>query len=789
MTSYPWLQEFDPIPAPENVFTLGPARFTVLTSRLIRLELDPSCRFEDRPSTAVWRRRLSSPPVTVKQTDEKFILQTRHLRLEYDPHAAAFTPKSLHITLLQNNTVWHPGSHTWDNLGGTARTLDEAAGRIRLEKGLISRAGWSVVDDSESLVFDESGWITPRDHPETDWYFFGYGHDYYAALEEFTWLSGKIPLLPRWALGNWWSRYWPYTQAELTGVMEEFIQHGAPLSVCIIDMDWHITRTGNTSTGWTGYTWNRELFPDHVGFLAWLHAHGLKTSLNLHPAEGIHPHEAAYPAMARRMGIDPASAEPVPFDIPDQDFAAAYFEILHHPLEAEGVDFWWIDWQQGDKSKMPGLDPLFWLNHLHWYDMARDPSKRPFLFSRWGGLGNHRYQIGFSGDSHCTWEALSFQPYFTATASNVAYCWWSHDIGGHQRGTNDPELYLRWVQYGVFSPILRLHSTCNPWIERRPWGFDAETERLAVAALRLRHRFIPYLYTANWIAHEKSIPPILPLYYLAPEEPSAYECPQAYTFGPGLVAAPFTSPRDPETRLARQSVWLPEGTWYDFWTGEKLTGGWHVVHGGLGDIPLFARAGALIPLAADAGWNEPGNPTVLHLHAFAGADGEFDLYEDDGQSMEFLNGTYTLCQLRLTQQPDGLHLAIGGDFVMEGMLPPRRTWIIHLHGLAECTSVLLDGAPLPFEFDPQAECVEMTFDSATEKFYDLLIQCRPGGRDRRAEKVRKLLAAFRCDVDTKREIDGVLPALLDGSFEVGRFAGKLTNAQYAALRDVLDKSR
>jgi alpha-glucosidase (family GH31 glycosyl hydrolase) len=788
MNPYPWTQEFDPIAVPEAVVTVGLARFTVLTSRLIRLELDPSRTFEDRPSQAFWKRRLDVPEFTVEKSPTKFILQTEHLQLEFDPRATAFTPLTLNITQLKSSVVWRPDMEDWGNLGGTNRTLDDATGRIRLEQGLVSRSGFALVEDSKKLVFDESGWIRPRANPETDWYFFGYGNDYLAALQDFTRLAGPMPHLPRWALGNWWSRYWAYTQAELTGLVQEFQEHGVPLSVCIIDMDWHLTQTGNSSNGWTGYTWNEELFPDRVGFLAWLHAQGLKTSLNLHPALGIHPHEAAYPAMAERMGIDPASQQPVGFDIASQQFSAAYFDLLHHPYEQEGVDFWWIDWQQGGQTRMPGLDPLFWLNHLHWYDLPRDGNKRPFIFSRWGGLGNHRNAIGFSGDSHCTWDSLAFQPYFTATASNVGYGWWSHDIGGHQRGTNDPELYLRWVQYGLFSPILRLHSTCNPWLERRPWGFDAETERHASTAMRLRHQFIPYLYTASWVGHQTSRPLILPMYYLQPEEPAAYECPQAYSFGSELIAAPFTSPRDPQTGLSRQSVWLPDGLWYDFWSGEAYKGGWHVVHGGLGDIPLFAKAGALVPLAEDARWNQPGNPERLHLHAFAGADGHYDLYEDDGETQAYLQGVYAITPLRLRQSGQEMQLNIGPTTGDPGQLPDQRTWIIHLHGLAECKSVTLNGAAATFTFDPIAECIEFTIEGSPAKAIELIISGPLGGRDRRAEQVRRLLAAFRCDVDWKREIDGALAGLLNGTDTLERFAGKLSNAQYAALRDVLEKN-
>ena len=258
--------------------------------------------------------------------------------------------------------------------------------------------------------------------------------------------------------------------------MEEFREREFPLSVCIVDMDWHTTQTGNRSVGWTGYTWNRDLFPDPAGFIAWLHEQGLRTALNLHPADGVHPHEEAYAEMAAAVGIDPATGEPVEFDSVDPRFVEAYFKFLHHPQEAIGVDFWWLDWQQGKQSKLQGLDPLWWLNHLHFYDLGRDGVKRPFIFSRWGGLGNHRYPIGFSGDTVVSWASLANQPYFTATAANVGYGWWSHDIGGHMWGVEDAELYLRWVQYGVFSPILRLHSTNNPYQDRRPWGWGPAVE-------------------------------------------------------------------------------------------------------------------------------------------------------------------------------------------------------------------------------------------------------------------------------------------------------------------------
>jgi alpha-glucosidase (family GH31 glycosyl hydrolase) len=127
-----------------------------------------------------------------------------------------------------------------------------------------------------------------------------------------------------------------------------------------------------------------------------------------------------------------------------------------------------------------------------------------------------------------SWESLAFQPYFTATASNVAYGWWSHDIGGHMQGSEDGELYARWVQFGVFSPILRLHSTNNPYQDRRPWAQDAQFFPVIRDALQLRHQLIPYVYTMAWRNHVEGLPLITPMYYEHPEAEAAYRCPQQY---------------------------------------------------------------------------------------------------------------------------------------------------------------------------------------------------------------------------------------------------------------------
>ena len=629
---------------PAAIIHEGNARFTVLTSRLIRLEFDPQKNFEDHASQVFLYREQIVPEFHTWRHDGWLHIETEHIHLSFTENGR-FHWRDLNIVLKQTGKTWHYSYPDHGNLGGTVRTLDSTDGRLSFPDGLVSRSGWAVVDDSLSLIFDENEWLQPRETtPEKkDLYFFGYAQDYLSAITDYQRVSGKPDLLPRWALGNWWSRYWAYSDNDLLALMDEFSQRHIPLSVCIVDMDWHITKTGNASSGWTGYSWNRELFPEPTRFIEELHQRGLKTALNLHPAEGIHPHEEAYPTMAAELGQDPSAGSPIDFDIANPAFTHAYFKNLHHPLENQGVDFWWMDWQQGTQSSTAGLDPLFWLNHLHYYDLGRKTQNRPFIFSRWPGLGGHRYPIGFSGDTIVSWESLAFQPEMTATAANVAYGWWSHDIGGHCEGIEDPELYLRWVQFGVFSPIFRLHSTNNEFIDRRPWGFGKDVLENARAAMQLRHALLPLIYTANWRNAGTGEPLILPMYYTHPEEDAAYQAPNEYTFAQQLLVSPITQPADPDTKLTRHSVWLPAGQWYNFFSGEAHDGAqWLTMYADQSEIPVFARAGAIIPMNAEAEENGVKLPSRLRVRFFAGREGDFQLYEDDGETQFYRDGIAAL---------------------------------------------------------------------------------------------------------------------------------------------------
>lgn len=690
----------NPLAHPDSGVVFGHARFTVLTSRLIRLEWSANGSFEDRGTFAFPNRYAEPPRFATRTDDDQLTLDTGALVLRYRRAEGPFSADNLSITFGVEGQpqIWRPGDADTLNLRGTRRTLDGADGDVALETGLISRAGWAVFDDSNSVRFTaDNSWIEPRaGHDLQDWYFFGYGLDYKAALQEYTRFGGTIPLVPRYVLGAWWSRYWPYSAQDLKDLVNDFAAHDLPLDVLVIDMDWH------TPDGWTGYSWNRELFPDPEGFLKWVHERGLRATLNLHPADGVQPYEDVYAQFAAAMGVDPASKQPIPFRITDRNFVKNYFELLHHPLEKQGVDFWWMDWQQGETSEMDGLDPLPWINHLHFLDSARR-GQRAMLYSRWGKLGNHRYQIGFSGDTFAVWSALESQPYFTATASNVGYGWWSHDIGGHF-GAAGPELYTRWVQYGALSPVLRLHAARQVEAERRPWAFGEAVLQAVREAFRLRYRLVPYLYTAARVAHESGVSLCRPMYYEYPAEEAAYVARGQYFLGDQIIAAPITRPADPATGLAAVDVWVPPGEWFDFATQEHHTGpGWVRLVGDLERIPLLVRAGAIIALAPAAATTDAIPPGELTLAVFPGASGSGRIYADDGVSEAYRDGQYEWTQIDLATVGAEYALTIGAVAGRCESLPAQRRLTVRLEGSTRPAAVEVDGlAGVSWHYDAAA---------------------------------------------------------------------------------------
>ena len=717
------------------VVTSGNARFTVLTPQLIRMEWSADGQFEDRATLTFVNRETPVPEFKVRESKSKLTITTPALTLTYLKNGK-FSDKNLKavFTLNGKEVVWTPGMENPQNLLGTTRTLDGADGsklKEPMEQGILSRAGWSLIDDSQRHVLTPDGseweeWVEARPEGDRqDLYLFAYGHDYKQALADYALVAGRAPMPPKYTLGYWWSRYWQYSDNEFVDLVNKLKSMDVPIDVLIVDMDWHETwglRKSNSPKdeygqriGWTGYTWQKELFPSPANFLKWTENEELKVALNLHPASGIQPYEAVYDDFTKEYGWS-EKGKSVPFKIDERIWADAYFKTVLEPMERDGVDFWWLDWQQWKESKYtPGLSNTFWLNHTFFNHAERqNPGLRPFIYHRWGGLGSHRYPLAFSGDTYATWPMLAYLPYFTATASNVNYGWWGHDIGGHmfhktQKAT-DPELYTRWLQYGVFTPIFKTHSTKDPRIERCIWCFP-DHMFLMRDAIRLRYTLAPYIYNAARENYDTGVGMCRPMYYDYPESDKAYETPEQFMFGNDILATTITQPVDSITGLAPRTIWFPEGAWFDCATGSMYEGGrTEELHYTLAENPHYAKAGSIIPMNPATVKNLQQPCDTLVLTFIPGGDGQLRHYEDDGMSQQYKTN-YAVTTVSKKQEGNTVRVRISPREGSFAGASDNRSYELRFPAVFPPKSVKVNGKELAYSRFPKAG--EWTYDGYT----------------------------------------------------------------------------
>jgi len=676
------LEPYEPkADAAATVMPNSKVRFTVLTPRLIRMEYSEGGAFEDRPTLAFVNRKQPVPTFDWTPEGGGGTLATDAVMLTY--LGGAFSAETLHVqpragaapTGFKQWAFGMTSDNDAGNLRGTIRTLDGTK-NISLNCnhddmherhcawGVVSRSGWALVNETGVPCLDSDDWWADgagkmlRNVDTHDLYLFAHGHDYPGALADLRAVGGKIPVLPRRNFGVWFTRWYDYDASDVRDILGDFEQRGLPLDVLVLDMNWH------TKEDWTGYSWDTTLFPQPKDILSWVHHKGVSVAANLHDADGVQAYEAKHAAAAAAMGL-PGSTESLAFTLTNQSYVYALEDVVLRAIEDDGMDFWWIDWQQGEDKGNTGQDgrpdqkmnPTIWTAKARVTDSIRRcvlgrgcTNKRGVTFARWGGLGQHRYQHGFSGDvDGLTWSNLAYQAYFSATASNVGFGFWSHDITGDG---GDHEMYVRWLQLASYSGIMRLHDRggsaggCMPWPSSasscwtvRPWNVPVGYYDGTVGALRSREAMLPYIYTHSRVAYESGVGITRPMYYEWPEEDAAYPATQEallgqtpstgqFLFGDALLVAPVTSggacsasseavrevtvssagglaaPPDYPCGLSRIDIWIPPGTWFGLHTGEVLSGprtlssvGVHLL-----DVPVFAKAGSVVarrPLPAD----------------------------------------------------------------------------------------------------------------------------------------------------------------------------------------------
>lgn len=649
------------------------ARLTRITDTLVRLEHHPEGRFVDSPSLFASRRDRAWEVVEAEAHGPPVVLRTGAFELVYTPDGRGFHEGNLRVRIRKGSgeVEWRPGMSSRGNLGGTTETLDTAVEAVPLGDGVLSREGWFLLDDSRRHLVvgeGEGAWVAARPGGGMDWYLFAYGDDFRAAMRSLGEIAGRVPMPRKVMLGSWYSRYWPYDQEEFLRLIREYDEHGFPLDVLVLDMDWH-------REGWCGWSWNRTLLPNAEAMLRVMHARGVSVTLNLHPYAGVGPHEDAYPAFMRALGRDAASGETVSYDAADRAYQGALFAEVHAPLEREGVDFWWLDWQQGTFARsIPDLPNLAWLNRLYFEHTQREGT-RGASFSRWGGWGDHRHPIHFSGDAHAGWAMLAFQVGMTATAGNAGCFFWSHDIGGHF-GPRNEELVTRWVQFGAASPVLRLHSTCALNLDRRPWLCAPRFVRAQRAAFERRSAVFPEIYTGVRRANEEMIPLVRAMYHDHARHERAYHVPTQYMLGASLLAAPIVTPGIGKRHVATRGVWFPpvdHAGWFEWETGERFAPGREgtdaIVAATIDESPLFVAGGT--PVATQAVTLRMGT-TPLHEVVIVcypgepGRAGRGEVYEDDGRSRGHERGEFAKTPMEATWSE-----VAGGRMAVDLRIGPR----------------------------------------------------------------------------------------------------------------------
>jgi len=707
-------------------FVLDKARFTVISPICVRMEYAAKRHFVDDPTLFAIDRTVRFSDSKISNDQKALIIDTGKLRLEYHPSGSSFSAENLKISfrLGQKNVVWTPGMNNQRNLGGPVPTLDGWSGPPKaLSEGLLARDGWHLIDDSGRPLL-RKGWIAQRPggappvhsslrHQtlvtrDTDWYLFAYGEDYKGALQALTGISGKVPMPRKEVLGSWYCRWHRYTADDFRQIVREYKEHDFPLDILVMDMDWHTQGDAHTgfghsqNLGWTGYTWNKSLIPDPAGLLSEFKRDGISVVLNDHPCDGMREHEENYPILMQKL--PPGTPENPPFNAGDPRYMEAFFASALEPLEKQGVDFWWLDWQQNyiypNVTGVPYLEHLPWLNFLY-YRNSEKSGRRGASFSRWGGWGDHRHPIQFSGDAVGTWEMLAFEIPFTAVSGNAGCFFWAHDLGGFT-GERNPEMFTRWVEFGALSASLRVHS-CGDKLDRRPWLWGEPFESAMRSAYKLRVSLMPYLYSSVRQCHDAGLPLVRPMYLDYPEHEEAYANPQQYMLGDLLLVAPIAKPGTGDAFTAEQNVWLPPGTWVRYSTGERFEGGKTIqVKAGIADIPLFVKGGAPIPLQPDTPRMTSAPLKTLKVRIYPGDSGTFSLYEDDGQSKGYTADQYATTALQSTRKNNQLVLTVGpakGSYA--GQLK-ERACIVELPATPKGLTATLNGTAVPVVYDVQA---------------------------------------------------------------------------------------
>lgn len=681
-------------------------RLSVLNEGCMRIEVGG---YNDLPTYMIPKRDFSFSDFTITGDDNEIVVETKLCRfrcktaaLKKGERVRTADWKLVNCTMYAWRTNSPPNSLIFS---GALPTIDFLGGSARLPKGMLSRAGFTVIEDRSPFIDGDR--IIPRSsRPDMhEYYFLSYGTNYCGGLECFMDVSGRSPLPPRFSMGSWYSKWKAYSSKDYREIAANYEEHGFPLDVMPWDVDWHRkdAKTGNKWAGsinWTGWSVNRELLPDAEALISELKAKNIHVIPNIHPHDGIRSNEDCYPAFMEAMGESTNDNRTLELDLANPKYVRNYFKYAHGELEKAGVDYWWIDWQQNQfypyVKGVPGLQHIPWLDKIY-YEHSRTNGLRGMSVNRWGGLGSQRYPIFLSGDAYATWPMLAFLVPYTALAANSGCFFLAHDLGGFY-GYENPELQVRWLQFGATTFAMRLHSDGR--LNHLPWHYKEPYLSMVKSAYRLRAELLPYVYTCAKDASRKCRPIIRPMYYGWPNEEAAYGNPGQYMIGDKFMAAPIVSEGKGDDKIGFQTMWFPEEGWYNYFTGETFGKGERYLSADLHEFPLFLKEGVPMPLGR-LGKNLAELPKEMDVMLFPmekEGRGEFVLYEDDGTTEDYMNGLFAETRFEYVRSGEEHELRISKP---EGLFKgiPERSFNIVVRNAEKMHEVSFNSETIDYDLN------------------------------------------------------------------------------------------
>ena len=653
-----------------NVFRGKTYRISILSDVLIRFEYSETGSFNDYPTFFASNRSFGKPKITVEEDNNVLIIKNDIFILEYNKEKPFIGSKlmpdqNLKVTIAGTEKIWYFNHPEVKNFKGTAYSLDDT---IDFEKGLFSLDGFTTFDDSRTPILDAHGNVLSPNYKNIDTYLFIYNNDFGIGLRDYFNLTSLPPLIPRYALGVWWNKNEAYGEKDIQNLVYNFKKYDLPMSVLLLN---ECNRTKNNYSP-ISFSFDKTKLPNPRGLSEFLHKNKIYLGSNIKTEGLISVEEESYLEFQKYYNKD--LNKNIPLNVYDPKLVDSYLKGIINPFLDKGVDFLWMD----DNNKENTLRS-FTMNYFLYKNFNLNKAKRNFIISRNFGICPHKYSALYSGETLISWKTLKLLPFFNSTAANIGVSWWSHDIGGYKGGTEDAELFMRYVQLGVYSPILRLSSDTGKYYKREPWKWDAKTYKIVHDYLKIRHRLIPYIYSEAKKYSSFGSPLIQPLYYKYPETYDEPLYKNEFYYGSELFVCPITTPKDEIMNRVVHRIFLPNGVWYDFKTGKKFTGGnRYVTFYKDEDYPGYAKTGAIIPLAKldPQNINDTSAPKTLEIQIFPGRSNTYKMYEDDGTSSMYKEGYSFTTEINYYYKEDDFSVSIEPIEGKLGIIPEKRNYII-----------------------------------------------------------------------------------------------------------------